>query len=59
MFQCLHGGDPFLKLIWVLGIFTLEGHIDFTFACAWSPCGRYMATGNQGLSKPAYMYRND
>ncbi|TPX34068.1 hypothetical protein SmJEL517_g03251 [Synchytrium microbalum] len=27
---------------------TLRGHADYSFACAWSPCGRIVATGNQG-----------
>ncbi|RKO91846.1 WD40-repeat-containing domain protein [Blyttiomyces helicus] len=37
---------------------TLKGHIDFSFACAWSPCGRFIATGNQDLSTRLYDTRN-
>ncbi|CAG8604151.1 39341_t:CDS:10 [Gigaspora margarita] len=29
-------------------IATLKGHIDYSFACCWSPDGRIIATGNQG-----------
>ncbi|CAG8521722.1 2495_t:CDS:2, partial [Racocetra fulgida] len=29
-------------------IATLKGHIDYSFACCWSPDGRVIATGNQG-----------
>ncbi|TPX55996.1 hypothetical protein CcCBS67573_g09396 [Chytriomyces confervae] len=35
-------------------VFTLKGHIDFSFACAWSPCGRYVATGNQDITTRVY-----
>ncbi|KAI8611643.1 hypothetical protein BC830DRAFT_1140398 [Chytriomyces sp. MP71] len=36
----------------------LTGHIDFSFACAWSPCGRYVATGNQDITTRVYDVRN-
>ncbi|KAI9326106.1 WD40-repeat-containing domain protein, partial [Obelidium mucronatum] len=39
-------------------VMTLKGHIDFTFACAWSPCGRFIATGNQDLTTRIYDIRN-
>ncbi|KAJ3287584.1 hypothetical protein HDU79_005569 [Rhizoclosmatium sp. JEL0117] len=42
-------GDP---------VFTLKGHIDFSFACAWSPCGRFVTTGNQDLTTRVYDIRN-
>ncbi|KAI8841199.1 WD40-repeat-containing domain protein [Chytriomyces cf. hyalinus JEL632] len=39
-------------------VFTLQGHIDFSFACSWSPCGRYVATGNQDITTRVYDMRN-
>ncbi|KAJ3383797.1 hypothetical protein HDU84_003400 [Entophlyctis sp. JEL0112] len=36
----------------------LTGHIDFSFSCAWSPCGRFIATGNQDLTTRVYDIRN-
>ncbi|KAJ3191037.1 hypothetical protein HK101_008158 [Irineochytrium annulatum] len=36
----------------------LRGHLDFSFACAWSPCGKYIATGNQDMSTRIYDMRN-
>ncbi|KAJ3096124.1 hypothetical protein HDU97_006203 [Phlyctochytrium planicorne] len=38
--------------------FQLRGHIDYSFACAWSPCGRYVATGNQDVTTRIYDLRN-
>lgn len=29
---------------------SLTGHLDFSFSCAWSPCGRYLASGSQDRS---------
>jgi len=29
---------------------SLSGHLDFSFSCAWSPCGRYLASGSQDRS---------
>ncbi|KAI8917205.1 WD40-repeat-containing domain protein [Powellomyces hirtus] len=37
---------------------TLTGHTDYSFACAWSPCGRLLATGNQDLTTRIYDTRN-
>ncbi|TPX69641.1 hypothetical protein SpCBS45565_g02287 [Spizellomyces sp. 'palustris'] len=37
---------------------TLKGHIDYSFACAWSPCGRLVATGNQDMTTRIYDTRN-
>ncbi|KAJ3065916.1 hypothetical protein HDU98_010740 [Podochytrium sp. JEL0797] len=37
---------------------TLTGHIDYSFACAWSPCNRFLATGNQDLTTRIYDLRN-
>ncbi|KAJ3032166.1 UNVERIFIED_CONTAM: hypothetical protein HDU68_000005 [Siphonaria sp. JEL0065] len=39
-------------------VMKLTGHIDFSFACAWSPCGRFIATGNQDLTSRVYDIRN-
>ncbi|KAJ3112260.1 hypothetical protein HK098_008183, partial [Nowakowskiella sp. JEL0407] len=36
----------------------LTGHIDFSFACAWSPSGHLLATGNQDLTTRIYDMRN-
>ncbi|KAI8854831.1 WD40-repeat-containing domain protein [Chytridium lagenaria] len=36
----------------------LSGHIDYSFACAWSPCGLYVATGNQDVTTRIYDLRN-
>ncbi|ORY53739.1 WD40 repeat-like protein [Rhizoclosmatium globosum] len=38
--------------------FHVERHIDFSFACAWSPCGRFVTTGNQDLTTRVYDIRN-
>ncbi|OAJ40236.1 hypothetical protein BDEG_23999 [Batrachochytrium dendrobatidis JEL423] len=35
----------------------LKGHIDFSFSCAWSPCGTYIATGNQDCTTRIYDIR--
>ncbi|KAI9343290.1 WD40-repeat-containing domain protein [Zopfochytrium polystomum] len=35
----------------------LTGHMDYTFACAWSPCGRLLATGNQDMTTRIYDVR--
>ncbi|KAI8824821.1 WD40-repeat-containing domain protein [Fimicolochytrium jonesii] len=37
---------------------TLTGHLDYSFACAWSPCGRVLATGNQDMTTRIYDTRN-
>ncbi|KAI9193422.1 WD40-repeat-containing domain protein [Polychytrium aggregatum] len=37
---------------------TLTGHIDYSFACAWSPCGRFVVTGNQDCTARLYDTRN-
>ncbi|KAJ3091467.1 hypothetical protein HK102_000413 [Quaeritorhiza haematococci] len=39
-------------------ITKLKGHRDFSFACAWSPCGRIIATGNQDMTTRLYDTRN-
>ena len=36
----------------------LEGHADYSFACAWSPCGKYIATGSQDKTTRLYDARN-
>ena len=36
---------------------TLSGHLDYSFATAWSPCGRYVVTGNQDLTARIYDIR--
>lgn len=36
---------------------ALEGHADFCFSCAWSPCGRLLATGSQDRSARIYDIR--
>ncbi|RKP36274.1 WD40-repeat-containing domain protein, partial [Dimargaris cristalligena] len=35
----------------------LSGHVDFSFSCAWSPDGRYLATGNQDRTCRIYDIR--
>lgn len=37
---------------------TLRGHQDYSFACAWSPNGNIIATGNQDKSTRLYDIRN-
>ncbi|KAI9164466.1 hypothetical protein H9P43_008317 [Blastocladiella emersonii ATCC 22665] len=37
---------------------SATGHLDFSFASAWSPCGRLLATGNQDQSARVYDIRN-
>ncbi|KAJ3035869.1 hypothetical protein HDV00_003342 [Rhizophlyctis rosea] len=37
---------------------TLTGHIDYSFACAWHPSGRLLATGNQDMTTRIYDTRN-
>ena len=37
---------------------TLSGHTDYSFATAWSPCGKFIATGNQDLTTRLYDVRN-
>ncbi|KAJ3121768.1 hypothetical protein HK100_012238 [Physocladia obscura] len=39
-------------------VIGLKGHIDFSFSCAWSPCGRFIATGNQDITTRIYDIRN-
>jgi WD40 repeat protein len=39
-------------------ITTLTGHIDYSFACCWSPDDRYLATGNQDKTTRIYDIRN-
>ncbi|CAG8694403.1 11558_t:CDS:2, partial [Acaulospora morrowiae] len=39
-------------------IATLKGHIDFSFACCWSPDGNIIATGNQDKTTRLYDTRN-
>ena len=39
-------------------ITTLQGHVDFSFACAWSPDERIIATGNQDMTMRLYDIRN-
>jgi len=36
----------------------LHGHIDYSFACCWSPDDRYLATGNQDKTTRIYDIRN-
>lgn len=43
---------------WTLDLATLTGHIDYSFACAWSPDGRLLATGNQDMTTRLYDTRN-
>jgi WD40 repeat protein len=37
---------------------SLSGHVDYSFACAWSPDSRYVATGNQDKTCRVYDTRN-
>ncbi|CAO3686287.1 unnamed protein product [Umbelopsis ramanniana] len=37
---------------------VLHGHIDYSFACCWSPDDRYLATGNQDKTTRIYDIRN-
>ncbi|CAJ0836284.1 17375_t:CDS:10 [Entrophospora sp. SA101] len=37
---------------------VLKGHIDYSFACCWSPNGRIIATGNQDKTTRLYDTRN-
>ncbi len=39
-------------------ISDLKGHLDYSFACAWSPNGLHIATGNQDKSTRLYDLRN-
>ena len=39
-------------------ICSLKGHLDFSFACAWSPNGNLIATGNQDTTVRLYDARN-
>ncbi|KAJ2956061.1 hypothetical protein NQZ79_g8046 [Umbelopsis isabellina] len=39
-------------------ITTLTGHVDYSFACCWSPDDRYLATGNQDKTTRIYDIRN-
>lgn len=41
-----------------LVIKVLRGHIDYSFACCWSPDDRYLATGNQDKTTRIYDIRN-
>ena len=36
---------------------TLKGHRDYSFACAWSPCGTFLCTGNQDKTTRIYDIR--
>eukprot|EP00842_Homolaphlyctis_polyrhiza_P004326 jgi/Hompol1/4895/HPOL_001038-RA len=35
----------------------LTGHVDYSYSCAWSPCGLLVATGNQDLTTRIYDVR--
>ncbi|RKP22340.1 WD40-repeat-containing domain protein [Syncephalis pseudoplumigaleata] len=37
-----------------IAIAKLPGHIDYSFACAWHPNGRVIATGNQDKTTRLY-----
>ncbi|KAJ1984807.1 hypothetical protein H4R34_000427 [Dimargaris verticillata] len=37
---------------------VLVGHLDYSFACTWSPDGRYLVTGNQDRTARIYDIRN-
>ncbi|KAJ1969537.1 hypothetical protein H4R35_006112, partial [Dimargaris xerosporica] len=37
---------------------VLMGHLDYSFACTWSPDGRYLVTGNQDRTARIYDIRN-
>lgn len=39
-------------------VYKLTGHLDFGFACAWSPDGKLIATGNQDGTCRIYDVRN-
>ncbi|KAI8802722.1 WD40-repeat-containing domain protein [Cladochytrium replicatum] len=39
-------------------ISSLLGHFDYSFACAWSPTGHIIATGNQDMTCRLYDTRN-
>jgi WD40 repeat protein len=38
-------------------VHKLKGHLDYSFACAWSPDGRVLATGNQDMTTRLYDVR--
>jgi WD40 repeat protein len=39
-------------------IATLKGHLDYSFASAWHPDGRYFVTGNQDTTCRLWDIRN-
>ncbi|OZJ04177.1 hypothetical protein BZG36_02178 [Bifiguratus adelaidae] len=39
-------------------IYTLQGHDDYSFACDWSPDGKFLCTGNQDLTTRLYDVRH-
>jgi WD40 repeat protein len=38
-------------------ITSLQGHLDYSYSCAWSPDGLYVATGNQDKTTRVYDIR--
>lgn len=36
----------------------MTGHLDYSYACSWSPNGRWIATGNQDNTTRIYDVRN-
>ncbi|KAH6595722.1 hypothetical protein BASA50_005623 [Batrachochytrium salamandrivorans] len=57
---CIVGDDPKGVIISADSgeeLCKLSGHLDYSFSCAWSPCGLYIATGNQDCTTRIYDVR--
>jgi len=59
--MCIVGDDPRAVIVDARSgqhLVTLEGHADFSFACAWHPTGLSLATGNQDATARIWDARN-